>query len=205
MVNEITPEQKRRIFESLYRENAPQVRRWLRRITRHSEEIEDLLQETFAAAFASFSTYRGDAKASTWLYTIMLRTAARRMDQRRRFEVARHLEDDSRSFTSSAFLHPDHDIRQRLIVALERLPEVQRLAFILFELGGFSADEVGARIGRKPNNVGVILYRARRALATSLQEETSHGTPPTVSSQNAASLAEQPIHHRASNAADLRH
>jgi len=43
------------------------------RMIRNKEEAEEVAQDTFVKAYTSLSKYRGEAKFSTWLYTIAYR------------------------------------------------------------------------------------------------------------------------------------
>lgn len=59
-------------FEELFRQLYRPVLHFLARQGCSPEECNDLAQETFLRAHRSFETFRGDAKASTWLFGIAL-------------------------------------------------------------------------------------------------------------------------------------
>ena len=64
-----------RARESLYRTHAADLMRRSRFLVRDPAEAEDLVQETFAAAFTSLWRFRGEASFATWLHRIALNLA----------------------------------------------------------------------------------------------------------------------------------
>ena len=58
----------------------------------------------------------------------------------------------------------DGATRDAVYTALATVPERQRTAWVLRELGDLSYDEVGDRLGMNANAVAQLLHRARRAL-----------------------------------------
>jgi len=61
---------KRGAATQFYREYAPQVRRYLLARLPSAEDSEDVLQDTFLAAFDSLPLYRGEAKVGSWIISI---------------------------------------------------------------------------------------------------------------------------------------
>jgi RNA polymerase sigma-70 factor (ECF subfamily) len=58
--------------------------------------------------------------------------------------------------------------RENVRRALNAIPERQRTAWVLRELGEQSYEEIGARLEMNPNAVAQLLHRARRSLAATL-------------------------------------
>lgn len=56
--------------EELFRRHYTQVARWCYRFTNDRDAAADLAQEVFLKAHRSFDAFRGQARFSTWLYTI---------------------------------------------------------------------------------------------------------------------------------------
>ena len=59
-----------RCLDVLFQRYRPKVALWCLRLAGDRESAADLAQEVFLKAFRSLSGFRGDAKFSTWLYTI---------------------------------------------------------------------------------------------------------------------------------------
>lgn len=61
-------------FGTLYRDHVDLVYRYAHRLCGETEAAKDLVQETFLNAYRGLKNFRGDARISTWLYTIASRT-----------------------------------------------------------------------------------------------------------------------------------
>lgn len=160
-------------IEALYEEQSDAIfRLGLDLLGGDPEAARDLVQETFLAALRGWENFHGDARASTWLYTIARRTAWRM--RRLRAGQPRHMErfvDDScpiepgRDRTDPlAALIAEEEIR-RLHHALETLPAHYRLAVSLKELGGYSVAEVADALHLCEGTVKSRLHRGRNRLA----------------------------------------
>ena len=64
-----------RAYRELYESFAPGVLRTLVAVVRDPAWAEDLLQETFTAAFRHLDGFRGEARLATWLTSIAVRKA----------------------------------------------------------------------------------------------------------------------------------
>lgn len=60
-------------FTKLFQENYMFLYRYLIKLTLHSDQAEDLIQETMLKAYVHLQSFNGDAKFSTWLITIASR------------------------------------------------------------------------------------------------------------------------------------
>lgn len=141
-----------------------------RRAAPDAGEVEDLVQETYLRAYEAWVRRRRPRRVEPWMATICLNAArSRHRLAATRLEVADGRED----------LRPDPvDVEEQVIAgiqrslvhrALWRLPEEQRIAVSLMDLGGLTAREV-ARITRAPR--GTVLarvHRGRKKLAAMLE------------------------------------
>ena len=57
-------------LEGLFRLYAPRVKAFFRRHRMNDEEAADLLQETFVKVYRGATSFNGNAKASTWIWSI---------------------------------------------------------------------------------------------------------------------------------------
>jgi RNA polymerase sigma-70 factor (ECF subfamily) len=67
-------EQANRLFSELYSRYRVRVSTWCRRVARDREKVDDLTQEVFLRAYRYRRSFRGEARLSTWLYTIARNT-----------------------------------------------------------------------------------------------------------------------------------
>ena len=166
-------------LDQIYREHAAMVSRWIRQL---SGELQcaDALQEVFEVAQRRATTFRADAKVSTWLYSITVRVvSARRRKARLRRFLFRRAETELALYSPSPETpdqNLDRDRAQRVVYAvLDRLSERDRTLIVLFELDRRSSAEIAEILGLSSNAVAVALHRARerfsRVLKTNFSEQ----------------------------------
>jgi len=146
------------------------------RMTRNPSDAQDLVQETFVKAFASFAQFEQGTNLKAWLYRILTNTFINtyRKKQREPYQgTIDDLEDwqlggaesttatSSRSAEAEAIDHlPDSAVKD----ALQSIPEDFRLAVYFADVEGFSYQEI-AEIMKTP--IGTVmsrLHRGRRLL-----------------------------------------
>jgi len=161
-------------FDQLYRDHVDLLYRYAHRLCGETEAAKDLVQETFLNAYRGFNKFRGDARISTWLYTIASRTCLR-MRRKRKGEPERELSLDEFVPTSEGEfrlqipvegLTPEEalqnkELREALDQAIQKLPPKYRMALVLRDMEGLSAKEVGAIMGLNERAVKSRLHRAR--------------------------------------------
>jgi RNA polymerase sigma factor (sigma-70 family) len=126
------------------------------------EEAEDALQHTFMAAYRAMRATSGEIRLRAWLYTIA-RNRCLSVLRGRREQVAF---DESRVATHRLASDVDRRAELRELLAdLERLPEEQRAALVLFELGDHSHDEIAEILGVRREKVKALVFQARESLA----------------------------------------
>ncbi|MBR8745358.1 sigma-70 family RNA polymerase sigma factor [Nocardiopsis sp. MG754419] len=152
------------------------------RMTRNPADAEDLVQETFAKAFANFHQFRAGTNLRAWLYRILTNTfinSYRKKQREPRQETTDEIKDwqlaaaethtstGMRSAETEVLDHlPDSDIKQ----ALARLPEEFQEVIYLVDIEGYAYKEVAARMGTPLGTVMSRLHRARRQLREMLAD-----------------------------------
>jgi RNA polymerase sigma-70 factor (ECF subfamily) len=152
----------------VYREHAGQVARWAQRLLGPRAEIEDVLHEVFLVAHRRWPEFRGDAQITTWLYAITQKVVwdVRRKHRWRRWLGLRPTTDDVASGMTTDIPTPLRALEGRRAALLtyrllDKLPEAERTALILFELEGLSGEEIAALTGEPIGTIWVRLHRAR--------------------------------------------
>jgi RNA polymerase sigma-70 factor (ECF subfamily) len=138
-------------FRAFYEAHFPFAWRVLRRLGARDQELPDLLQEVFLIAYKKLPEFEGRARETTWLFAIC-HNVVRSARRRGRAPMA--------SDESDAIEPVRHDELLSARQLLLRLPEEQRVVFMLFELEGMSGDEI-AELLEIP--VGTVRSRLRLA------------------------------------------
>lgn len=155
------------------------------RMTRNPADAEDLVQETYAKAFAAFASFREGTNLRAWLFRILTNTYINiyRKKQRQPLQGGTdeltdwHLhEAESHSSTglrSAEVEALDQLVDADVVQALGELPEVFRLAVYLADVEGFSYREI-ADIMETP--VGTVMSRLHRGRSLLRAKLTDYAT-----------------------------
>ena len=136
-------------FEILYRRHKDPVYRYLLRLSGHREAAEDVFQEVWTKIVNARRRYRPTAKFTTFLYRVAHNCFIDYVRRNRRHAGATELKPELCSDDSEPLeLTTERQLaRQRLAEALRTLPEEQRDAFLLYEEGGLSVDQIATVTG----------------------------------------------------------
>jgi RNA polymerase sigma-70 factor (ECF subfamily) len=146
------------------------------RTTRNPTDAEDLVQETFAKAFAAFHQYRPGTNLKAWMYRILTNTYINTYRKKQRqpkesdaaevedYQLARaaqHTSSGLRSAEAEALDHlPDSDVKE----ALASIGEDFRMAVYLADVEGFAYKEIAEIMDTPIGTVMSRLHRGRRQL-----------------------------------------
>jgi RNA polymerase sigma-70 factor, ECF subfamily len=163
-------------LESLLERHEARLYRFARRLCRHREDAEDVLQESLIAAARGLRSFRGASSVSTWLYTIA-RSFCIKKRRRSVFAPAELSLDTEASLAARRVpdpaRRPDEALEaSRLEAALERaiaaLDRPYREVLLLRDVEGLSAAEVAGITGLSVPAVKTRLHRARGRLREAL-------------------------------------
>lgn len=156
-------------FAWIMREHKHLVHTIAMRVLRHREDAEEAAQDAFVKAYRNLGGYAGNARFSTWLYSIAYRTAISKL--RGRHAATSDLEEAPANvlIAPAAPDGGDADRRQALEHALARLSPEDATVVTLFYLSEQSVDEIVTVTGLSASNVKVKLHRSRKKLFDALQ------------------------------------
>jgi RNA polymerase sigma factor (sigma-70 family) len=126
---------------------------------RDKEEQKDLCQEIIYQAWKGWSSFRGEAKFSTWLYRISLNTL---LTYQRKAKPIRYQDLESLDYSVYAEVGAGEEARL-LYKAIRSLPETER-ALISMHLDGYEHAEISSMAGITENHVAVKLHRIKSKL-----------------------------------------
>ena len=162
-----------RDFDAIYRSWFVHVWRWLRALGVHDADLEDIAHDVFLVVRRKLRRFDG-ANVAGWLYQITSRTAS---DHRRRAWLRRVFLSGDKSLES--FRDTAHgpaelleQLEARAIVhgLLAKLSHKRRTALALFELEGYTGEEIAALLGVPVATVWTRLHHARREFTALARE-----------------------------------
>jgi len=170
-------------FRVIMRRHNRRLYRVARAVTRDDTEAEDVVQEAYFRAFANLGNFRGDSSLATWLTRIALNEALGRLRRQRSTVELPMLDAESQDDTHvipfplmASNCDPERAVAQREIRilmerAIDALPEVFRIVFVMREIEDLSIEETAGFLNLPQATVKTRLHRARRLLRQALDEQ----------------------------------
>lgn len=160
-------------FEALVAEHAGRVHALVTRFLGPVSQREDLVQETFLRVVRARDSYRPTARFTTWLYRIVFNLA---LNEREKLRLRRTASLDAPAPDGGVFDVEDDrgsspvvdlarlDVVAAVRVAIDELPERQRMALVLAKYEAMPYGEIGAVLGISEKAVKSMVHRARETL-----------------------------------------
>jgi RNA polymerase sigma-70 factor (ECF subfamily) len=169
-------------LQEVVRENLPYLLRTARGAGLPPDRAEDTVQEVFVTFLARAEEFDGRARVRTWLYGILLKKMSRAFEQVCRVQETDEIDDviESRFTEDGRWGRPPRGpdaggdrerVQAWLAECLEDLPDRRRMAFVLREVEELPTEEVCKVLDVSPNNLGVLLFRARNGLRECLESK----------------------------------
>jgi RNA polymerase sigma-70 factor, ECF subfamily len=147
-------------FNEMYARYHPRIARYTRRITRCSELIAEITNDTLWAIWRSAASFKGNSLVSTWIMGIAHRIGKKRLRRRSNREAR---EEPILDFIDAAH-EPwsDGDDREWVGAGLVQLAEEQRTVLELFYRFGHSCEEIAEMVDCPTNTVKSRMFHGRR-------------------------------------------
>jgi RNA polymerase sigma-70 factor (ECF subfamily) len=137
-----------------------------RRFRASEADVEDAASQVFIELFQNdgraLRAYRGESALSTWLTVVAYRIATR--------EFVRMVRARAVDTSKPSAMPVERDAE--VLEFLERLPELDRRALVMFHVDDRSYREISEQLGIPQNQVGMVLLRAREKLARVIKPES---------------------------------
>jgi RNA polymerase sigma-70 factor (ECF subfamily) len=158
-----------RAERELYDAHVDRIYRLTYRMAGDEQLAQDFTQETFIRAFDRLAGFRGDAALSTWLHAIAVSVT---LNGLRRVNRARVREADLEEAVHvvEAAGEAEPDLKARLRRAIDALPEVYRVVFVMHDVEGYTHEEIGSVLEVPVGTSKARLSRARARLRDALKE-----------------------------------
>jgi len=147
-------------YRECYQQYAPKLMRLLTGILRNKARAEELLQETFVAAFRTIASFRGEVSLPAWLARIATNRAYNAIrDDARAKRTAPPPEDEPVTYVEPQV--EGRDLARKVMGILDQMDPAKKVALLL-QAQGYTVAEI-AEISGEPR--GTILARLSRSRA----------------------------------------
>ncbi len=158
-------------FEAFYRRHYARLVRFVTRVARRSDVVDDVINDTMLVVWQQAARFRGDARPTTWLLGIAWRKTMQRLRQDARAQASVdldevELEDPHRIDEWVEDRHFGRTLRR----CLDRLSPAHRAVVELTYFDGCTSREVGEILGCPEGTVRTRMLRARQLLRAMLVE-----------------------------------
>jgi RNA polymerase sigma factor (sigma-70 family) len=173
-------------FEAIYDRYYLGLLAFCRHMLGSRDEAEDALQHSFASAYTALRGGKGIIDLRPWLYTIARNRCLSALRAQRDQVSADELELSPSGLDGLAGeIQLRADLRD-LIDDLQRLPDDQRAALVLFELGDQSHEQIAEVLDVRREKVKALVFQAREAL---LRARRARAEPCTEVRERIATLS----------------
>ena len=173
-------------FETLVERHEEKLYRLAMRLLRNDTDAREVLQDAFLSAWQKLGEFAGRAQFGSWIYRVTLNTALMLLRSRRRRPTV-SVEDVPEAAVDEALAtgyqhgasdwtrRPDEqlqseELKDHIKTALDQLPEILRVVFVLRDVEELSTEETADALGITPQAVKTRLHRARLALRAAITE-----------------------------------
>lgn len=175
----------RAALETLYHSYHRRLDRFLARLTRRADVIEEVINDTFWIIWQKADGFRGESRVSTWIVGIAYRCALK--------TLRLHGSDPVESIEHAEALHPMVDpnaareLQDWVTKGLSRLPVEQRVVLELAYGAGHSLEEIASITDCQVSTVKARMFHARvklRNLLPVLAGQSSTGANHAMETEN---------------------
>lgn len=151
-----------RAFEMIIRRHSPLMKAYARKILGSSDEVDDVVQETFITAWQQLPTLEEMVALRSWLMKIVSRKSIDRIRTRKQHANADDHETPAPEDTGPSEKAEATSREKALSNVLAGLPQEQRQCWALKHLADYSYDEIAAELDLPVSTVRGLLSRARK-------------------------------------------
>ena len=161
---------------ALYDTHVDRIYRLTYRLTGREHLARELTQDTFVRAFGRLKGFRGDSAFGTWLHTIAVSITLNELRRLKRERLREAPYEEALTVTDSV-PYSDPLLRDKLMTAVNELPEGCRAVFMMHDSEGFTHQEIAAALGVTEGTSKAQLSRARGKLRVALAEFAEEWKP----------------------------
>lgn len=157
-------------YTGLYNRHAKEVYNTIYRLVNHTGEAEDLLQETFLAAFQAIGGFEHTGGFRAWIKRIAINKSISALRKKKvrlvELEVGGIKVDEEEAIDEEDFSFKVEEVKK----AIEMLPEGYRTIVQLYLVENIPQAEIGNMLGLAHNTVRIQYHRAKQRIMRTLKE-----------------------------------
>jgi RNA polymerase sigma-70 factor (ECF subfamily) len=173
-------------FEELVARHEDRLYRAAVRLLRNDNDAREVLQEGLLSAWRRLDSFQGQSQFGSWLYRVVVNSALMLLRSRRRHPAVSVEDlppgtldeatgDDASGAGGDWSKRPDEhfqsaELKQHIQAAVDGLPEILRVVFVLRDAEGLSTEETAELLGITVPTVKTRLHRARLALRRAITD-----------------------------------
>jgi RNA polymerase sigma factor (sigma-70 family) len=167
------------LFEVLIRRYNSVIYKIARGYGFNHQDAEDLMQDSYVAAYTHLSKFEGRSSYKTWISRIMINRCLYKLKygyfkNEVPSERVREVNNQPMHISSNDNQTEDVLVNRELAIVLEKsvqnIPEIYRMVFVLREIQGFSIAETAELLDITAINVKVRLNRAKALLRREIEQ-----------------------------------
>ncbi|WP_367914080.1 RNA polymerase sigma factor [Leadbetterella sp. DM7] len=139
------------------------------RILKNAGDAEDAAQEGFVKAYQQIHRFEGRSKFSTWLYTVIYRSAIDKTHGKRFLKIDEAGYEKQGHTDTPVQKLMEEEQSEAIKKAVDALPPTESLLITLFYMDDCSIREIADISGLSEMNIKVKLFRARKTLQERLR------------------------------------
>lgn len=157
-------------FEAFYKLYYPRLHRFILRITRQTDHVEELIQDTLMLIWEQPNRFNQTSKISTWVFGIAYHKSLKAMSKTARHSSEMDIDEFRETLGDPlANLAETAETRDLLIQALEVLSPEQRAVIELTFHDGLPYQEIAKILDCPENTVKTRMFHARKKLQAFVQ------------------------------------
>jgi RNA polymerase sigma-70 factor, ECF subfamily len=130
---------------------------------------QDFTQEAFLRAFDRLGDFKGKSALSTWLHAITVSVSLNGLRKVKRHRQ-RETDLEEAATTARPTREAEPDLKTRLRRAIAALPERYKTVFVMYDVEGYTHEEIGNVLGLPVGTSKARLSRAREKLREALAD-----------------------------------
>ena len=155
---------------AVYEQHVDRIYRLALRMTGNAAMAEDLTQDVFVRVFDRLHQFRGESGLGTWVHRVAISVILNAV-KKRQATASRELPLDVSAPAASNSGAIEMDVRDRVRAAVAQLPDELRVVVLLYDVEGYTHNEIADMMGINAGACRMRLLRARQLLRNMLPLE----------------------------------